>query len=217
MASSKSAFGKSVNEKSRPGKSNGIQDLTAKRLEQLAPSDLRDLATFAKGRLHVLPQSFISADDAVQKTLLHIIRGAQRTTPPRRPTIGQVQDKAAFLKYVKSGISAVIASAERKRALMPVHEPILEVDSAMEGERLYAIAQIDPENSATLRDLKNEIFSRLRRYAPPRLLPTINEWERTFFWTNRMPRQGSRSRRTQVRMLSMQVLKEMDENLIGKW
>jgi hypothetical protein len=195
---------------------NGIQSLTATRLEQLTLRDLQSLATFAQRRLQGIPESFISAEDVVQKTLLHVIGGAQESTPRRRPTRHQVQSKATFMKYMTSAIGTVIARAERKRALLPIHEPLPLVNGGSEGEPVSSLeANISPEDSASLQDLKTEIFSRLRRYAPPRLLPTINEWERTFFWTNQMPRQGSRSRRIQVRMLAMQVLKEIDENLAG--
>jgi len=192
---------------------DGIQELTAKRLDQLVLSDLRDLATFARTRLRGLPPSAISAEDAVQKTLLHVIRGTQRATPPRRPTSQQVRDKAAFMKYMKSAITNVIAGAERKQAVLPIHEPLFSVDATQNEQPLGLVASLSPENSITLQDLKREVFSRLRTYAPPRLLPIINQWERTFFWTNQMPRLGPRGHRTQVRMLAMQVLKEIDEKL----
>jgi len=65
---------------------NGIQALTARRLEQLTASDLRNLATFAKSRLLGLPQNLISAEDVVQKTLLHIIR-------EQSPAVGQPRAK----------------------------------------------------------------------------------------------------------------------------
>jgi hypothetical protein len=194
---------------------NGIQALTARRLEQLTASDLRNLATFAKSRLLGLPQNLISAEDVVQKTLLHIIRGAQRAIPRRRPTKGEVGNKAAFLQYMRSAIAAVIARAQRKLALLPIHEPLFMADGAAVNKPILLLAtNVYPENSASLQDLKREIFVRLRRHASPRLLPTINEWERTFFWTNQMPRQGSRSHRRQVRMLAMLVLKEINERLI---
>jgi hypothetical protein len=110
----------------------------------------------------------------------------------------------------------VIARAERKRAQLPIHEPLPAANGGVEDEPFLSLAaNVPPENSASLQDLKKEIFLRLRRHAPPRLLPTINEWERTFFWTHYMPRQSTRSHRRQVRMLAMQVLKDINENLAG--
>jgi len=116
---------------------------------------------------------------------------------------------------MRSAIAAVIARAQRKLALLPIHEPLFMADGAAVNKPILLLAtNVYPENSASLQDLKREIFVRLRRHASPRLLPTINEWERTFFWTNQMPRQGSRSHRRQVRMLAMLVLKEINERLI---
>jgi hypothetical protein len=69
------------------------------------------------------------------------------------------------------------------------------------------------EENLDMVDLKNELFARLRAIAPSRLLPSIDEWEKTFFWASKIPFKKSRDFRKQVRRLAMQVLKEIAADL----
>ena len=197
----------------RTGRRDKIKALTIQYLDQLTNDDLQALARFAKRRLDWVPRSQLSAEDAVHKALHSIICGTWEFQEARRPREENLRTKGAFLHYVRSSINSVIDAAKRKRELWVIHETIHREKEEEEHTTIILAAIPGAEENLDMVDLKNELFARLRAIAPSRLLPSIDEWEKTFFWASKIPFKKSRDYRPQVRRLAMQVLKEIAADL----
>lgn len=197
----------------RAGRRGKIQALTIQYLNQLTNDDLHDLAKFADRRLDWVPRSQISPEDAVHKALHSIIRGTLKFKEARRPRMENLRTKGSFLHYVRSSINSVIEAAKRKRELWAIHESIHREKEEDENMTVVMAAIPGAEEDTNMVDLKNELFARLRAIAPSRLIPSIDEWEETFFWTSNIPFKRKRDYRFQVRRLAMRVLKEIGEDL----
>ena len=190
-----------------------IQALTLKHLNQLTQQDLRTLAEYADRRLARLLGHF-SAEDAVQKALLSIIRGAQKSGKGRLPHMESLRTKTEFLHYVRSAINSVVEAMKRTRELSFIHEIIYrEKDPEDEGKSTVLTALPSPDQDSSLVDLKNELFARLRKVAAAELRPTIDEWERTFFWASMVPVRRNREYQRRVRKLAKRVLKRIATDL----
>lgn len=196
------------------GRRDQVRALTLDLLNQLTTEDLRHLAEFAERRLGSLPRSRVSPEDPVQKALLSIIMGVAGNGLGRRPTSENVQSKAAFLHYVRSAINSVVEAMRRSRELLYFHESIHETQNREEGHTTIVLpSAAEADADVNMIDLKRELFKRLRKIAPRKLLPVIDEWERTFFWASHVPCRRKRDHVRQVRFLAMRVLKELSEDL----
>ena len=193
-----------------------VRALTTQQLNQLTQTDLNKLAEFAERRMGGLPLARVSAEDVVQKALLAIIRGTKKGGQGRRPPREAVRNKDAFLHYVRSAINSVVEATRRPRELHFIHEAIDRPMDPESHERVIVPAALpSPDTDPAMVDLKQELFSRLRKMAPARLLPTIAEWEKTFFWATQVPVGKDRHHRDQVRLLAMRVLQQIVRDLGG--
>jgi hypothetical protein len=190
-----------------------IRALTLEHLNQLTTEDLRRLAGFAERRLGSLPRGRFSADDAVQTALLSILLGTVQAGSGRRPNVEHVQAKGPFLHYVRSAINSVIQGQGRNRELLYIHESIHEKNVEERRTAIVLTSAAEPDADASMVDLKNELFKRLRERATRQLVPVIDEWEKTFFWASHVPCRRKRDFVRQVRMLAMRALKELAEDL----
>jgi hypothetical protein len=196
------------------GRHGRTRALTIKRLNQLTAADLNEFTSFAERRLGWVPRSSIAAEDVVQKALHSILRGTRKGKSGRRPTIGEVRTKQAFLFYIRSAINSVVEATQRKPEFLFIHESIhLTRDAEEKGTRIVLTALCEPDGDACMVDLKTELFLRLRKQAPSRLMPTIDEWEKTFFWASHVPSPQEKDHARQVRVLAMRVLKGIAEDL----
>jgi len=194
-----------------------IRALTIEQLHQLTAADLNRLAGFAERRLGWLPRSRFSGEDAVQKALLSLIRGTRNGNSGRRPKMEHVRTKGAFLHYIRSATNSVIEGTRRNRELLFIHESIHRTwDGEEEQTTVVLAAGTEPDADASLVDLKREFFLRLHRKAPPKLLPDIDEWEKSFFWADHVPYHRVRDHSRQVRVLAKRVLKDLAEDPITR-
>lgn len=196
----------------RTGRSGQLRALTTQQLNLLTKTDLKNLADFAEHRMGRLPRTRISAEDVVQKALHAILRGTKKGESGRRPKKAELSSKSDFLHYIRSAINSVIEAMQRKRELWFDHESIYLTKSTDEPKPVVLQALSDPDQDVSLVDLKRELFLRLRKRAPAKLIPIIDEWEKTFFWESRVPGVRASRHRQQVRLLAMQVLKDMAED-----
>lgn len=198
----------------RPERHGKVEALTTKQLNLLNAPDLKRLANYADRRMDWLPRAHFSAEDVVQKALHAIVRGTKKGGDGRRPKIQNVQTKEAFLFYVQSAINSVVEAMKRKRELLFFHETIYrEKDVEEEHRTIVLTAMVNPDEDADMVDLKTELFARLRKIAPSKLLPTIEEWERTFFWATQVPFKKKARYRLEVRKLAVRVLKDIAGDL----
>jgi hypothetical protein len=132
----------------------------------------------------------------------------------RQPNNEHVQSKSAFLHYLRSAINSVIDGMGRDRELLCFHESIHETKQSKECHTTIVLtADASSDADAGMIDLKLELFKRLRRDAHRKLLPVIDEWEKTFFWANHVPCRRKREFVRQVRLLAIRILKELSEDL----
>jgi DNA-directed RNA polymerase specialized sigma24 family protein len=193
-----------------------VRALTTQQLNQLTQTDLNKLEDFAERRMGGLPRARVAAEDVVQKALLAIIRGTRKGGGGRRPPGEAVRNKDAFLHYVRSAINSVVEATRRPRELRFIHETIDRPMDPESHERVIVPAALpSPDTDPAMLDLKQELFSRLRKMASARLLPTIAEWEKTFFWATQVPVRKDRHHRDQVRLLAMRVLRQIERDLGG--
>ena len=199
-----------------PRRHGQVRALTTQQLNQLTQTDLNKLAEFAERRMGGLPRARVAAEDVVQKALLAILRGTRKGGEGRRPPREAVRNKDAFLHYVRSAINSVVEAMRRPRELRFIHETIDRQMDPESHERVIVPAALpSPDTDPAMVDLKQELFSRLRKMAPARLLPTIAEWEKTFFWETQVPVRKDRHHRDQVRLLAMRVLRQIARDLGG--
>ncbi len=193
-----------------------VETLTTKQLNLLNVTDLKRLSDYAGRRMDWLPRAHFSAEDAVQKALHAIVRGTRKGGAGRRPRLENVQTKEAFLFYVQSAINSVVEAMKRKRELLFIHETIHRDKDAEEEQRIIVLTALaNADEDVDMIDLKTELFARLRIIAPAKLLPTIAEWERTFFWATQVPFKKKARYRLEVRKLAVRVLKEIAGDLSG--
>lgn len=198
----------------KTGRHGRIRALTREYLDQITTEDLKRLTEFADRRLGSLPRSRFTADDAVQKALLSILRGTVDRDAGRRPRMEQVKTKSAFLHYVRSVINSVIEGRGRCRELLYLHGSIHENQDSEDRHTAIVLASAaQPDADAVMVDLKTELFKRLYKSASRKLVPVIEEWEETFFWASHVPCRRKRDYVRQVRMLAIRVLKELAEDL----
>ena len=199
-----------------PRRHGQVRALTTHQLNQLTQTDLNKLAEFAEHRMGGLPRARFAAEDVVQKALLAIIRGTRRGGEGRRPSQEAVRNKDAFLHYVRSAINSVVEAMRRPQELRFIHETMDRQKDPESHERVIVpAAPPSPDTDPAMADLKQELFTKLRKIAPARLLPTIAEWEKTFFWATQVPVGKDRHHRDQVRLLAMRVLRQIERDLGG--
>jgi len=195
------------------GRLDQLRALTTQQLNLLTNTDLNNLTDFAERRMGRMPRTRISAEDVVQKALQGILRGTKKGESGRRPKKAELSSKEHFLHYIRSAINSVIEATQRKLELRFDHQSIHPTKSADEPQTQVVLQALsDPDQDVSLVDLKRELFLRLRKQAPAKLFSTINEWEKTFFWEKQVPGGPIRRHRQLVRLLAMQVLKDMAED-----
>ena len=198
----------------RPERHGHIQALTTERLHQLTEDDLKNLYDFAEHRMgrHHLAQN--SAEDMVHQALCAIIRGTWKGEKGRRPKMDDLRTKNAFLHYVRSAINSVVSVSKKTPELLFIHESIHRYkDVEVEARTMVLKAPSGPDEDTSMVDLKNELFARMREIAPKVWHPTIDEWERTFFWAGQVPVMKKRWHRVRVRKLAIRVLQEIADDL----
>ncbi len=130
----------------------------------------------------------------------------------RHPKAHEVADKTAFRKYLYSVICSLTEAASRKGAVRAPHEPVGGTDAAgPHGSGVVVLRAPEAEKEqVALRDLKRELFRRLRDQCPDRLLATVKAWEEVFEYADRIPA-GNRPRKyvSEVRELAQQVATEL--------
>lgn len=192
-----------------------LRALTKRHLEQLTRDDLKALSEFADRRFGSLPRTQFSGEDAVQKALFSIVLGTSKSGLGRQPKAEHLVTKGAFLHYVRSAINSVIEGFGRARELLYFHESIhQQQDSEQERHAMLLLRSVaEADADAGMVDLKRELFERIRKNAARKLLPVIDEWEKTFFWATHVPYRCNRDYVRQVRVLAMRTLKELAEEL----
>lgn len=173
------------------------------RLAEITDADTNALTQFAESRLAADGASRSYGEDAVQRAFQVVLRGLETDQGGRRPRLVDINDKPAFLNYMRGVISSVVYKMTRSRGFQVGQECMADNTNSpdLEGR--------SPAQQAELKDLSAQLFPRLRARAPRHLLPTIDAWERVFLESDRIPPLGRRAHVREVRDLAQQVLTEI--------
>ena len=135
--------------------------------------------------------NFEDALDLYQQAVYAILHG-------RNPNSADLADRDAFLNYIRGAINSVVEGwartfrreGKKNCSLDLIPELVAPVDTNVEFS-----------------DLKEQLFARLRRRAPARLLPTIDAWEKAP--DGRIPCVTSRKHVFAVRQMAQRIAVEL--------
>ena len=173
------------------------------RLAEITDADSAALTQFAKCRLMAVGIASSYGEDVAQRAFQAVLEGLEIRRHGRRPRLLDIESKAAFQNYMRGVISSTIGVMMRKRGFRSEH---LQWDDNIHprapGGRASAC-------ELEMRDLREQLFIRLRARAPRRLLRTIDAWESVFLYSDRIPARGHRIYVSEVRNLAKEVIREL--------
>ena len=201
--------------KSGPGESPDAKHLCLGLLENLTDTDIGLLRNYAAYRLGRVGLGSCPGEDVLQDTFAAVLTGLSRERKGRHPRMTDLENKPAFLRYLKGVVNSMVEAERRKLEHRVVHRPLAgDPDGGAVKNGICLTAVVSPENDVELRTFRDEFFQRLRAKAPLRLRHLVDAWEEVFLWAEQIPLQGRRRRvRARLRSLSRQVLQEMNEHL----
>jgi DNA-directed RNA polymerase specialized sigma24 family protein len=159
-------------------------------LQALSQEDQARLTHFAAKRLCHFGVRTHDAEDLFQQAMYAILSGG------RQPAPRDLATQEAFKNYIRGVINSV--SEGWSRAQHRTHHCSLDLI----GDTLES-----PTENHGLKDIKIQIFARMRQLAPERLSPTIDAWEQSP--DGRVPVITSRKHSAAVNALARQAAKEI--------
>lgn len=141
-----------------------------------------------------------------QRAFQQVLQGLEMDQGGRNPRLVDLQNKPAFLNYLRGIISSLVSAMVTKSGFG--------AECLLRDEEQEKINESTDDGGAAAResevqDLRNQLFPRLRARARKRLLPTINAWESVFAHSDRIPAPGQRSYVREVRDLAKEVISEL--------
>jgi hypothetical protein len=187
-------------------------------LDHLTRLDLAALRIFAEHRLARVGLDPNLGADIVQDALCAVLRGLNSAKVGRHPRPSDLEDKAAFVNYLRGVINSLVAVERRKDVHKFNHCQLDGQEPRLSDDGRYPRKEIEGpvcvENDVDWRDLQNVFFSELRKRACPRLEAIISDWETVWRWSNRIPVPIPKRRlRKDIRLLARDVLDEIGEQL----
>jgi hypothetical protein len=154
--------------------------------------------------------------DAVQGVLLGL-----EGQDGRHPRGEDLQDMRSFLAYLQQVIQSLATNIGRHQRCLRFTSLAALGDAAWSLEKpleVELMGPAHPEHNAEFRDLRRELFSRLRQRAPARLRRMINAWHKDFFWEDTIQLRGAhRQHRAELRALARQILREIEPTLSASY
>jgi hypothetical protein len=177
--------------------------LCRSRLAEITEADTNALTQFAECRLVAVGAPPSCGEDVTQRAFAALLMGLETDQGGRRPRLVDINDKPAFLNYMRGIISSLVYSMTRTTWFR------VEAQIAGRESDLPDLDQQTPAQHAELRDLGEKLFPRLRARAPKRLLPTIEAWKAVFLESDRIPVQGQRKYAHEIRILARKIVTEI--------
>lgn len=171
------------------------------RLGEITADDSAALTQFAECRLVEVGVPSQYGEDIAQRAFQAVLRGLETDQGGRKPRLVDIQNKPAFMNYMRGIINSLVYAFIQKRGFTAAG-PGVDVP-ADPGTH-------SPAQQAELKDLSAQLFPRLRARAPQRLLRTIDAWESVFLESDRIPAPGHRRYVREIRNLAQQVLSELE-------
>lgn len=182
------------------------------RLQELRQKDIERLTDFAEFRLASLGRSIDDGEDMVQQALAAVVQGLESNELGRRPRPQDVADKTSFLLYLQGVIVSRIQCETKSRRIKAYHRhtPIAgDVSEGIEAGICLVSPTPTASEQASIDDLQDELFTRLRKRAPERLRATLEEWEKIFQESAEIPAPTFRKYRVELRSLAQEVMGEI--------
>ena len=182
-----------------------LSGLCEARLNEITEADNANLTEFAECRLVVVGVSPSYGQDITQRAFQQVLQGLETDQDGRRPCLDDLIDKPAFLNYLRGVISSNIFAMTTKCGFKkeaghkPWHD---EMPTAFD-------AGTSPGKRAEFSDLRDQLFRRLRKRAPKRWLRSIDAWELTVEYSDRIPTKGHRKYGGEIKHLAQEVLSEL--------
>jgi hypothetical protein len=177
-------------------------DRLAYLMQELTGEDLADLARYAGYRLARVRLDPSEGEDFRQDALLAVLHGAQSISSGRHPRPVDLQNRSAFLDYLKGVIGSLVEAERRRLAHRFSHEPFAE-SVGYQPAAFYG-HPIELE----FNDLRIEFFKRLEQRVPGRLSRIVLTWKDQ--GNDLIPLLGHHRRiRQQLKKLAAQVLRQL--------
>ena len=174
------------------------------RLSELSPADIAKLTEFAKRSLAAKGLDPSAGDDVTQRALAAILQGLESDQGGRMPRLVNLENKGTFLNFLRGGVSSITYSMWRSPKSRTEDEPWQDGVSVANDK-----LALTPAKNAELRDLRDQLFLRLRARAPRCLMPTIDAWEQVFTESDRIPSPGHRIYVVEVKRLAQEIITEL--------
>lgn len=171
------------------------------RLGEITPADNAALTEFAECRLARVGISTSYGEDVTQRAFQAVLRGLETDQGGRKPRLVDINDKPAFLNYMRGVISSLVYAMTQKEGFRATHFD--------ENANTPNMPHQSPAKQAELSDLGQQMFPLLRARAPRRLTRTIDAWEPVFAESDRIPARGHRKYVGEVRKLAQEILREL--------
>ena len=171
-------------------------------LDGLTQPELEDLAAYARFRLNRAGLHPALAEDVRQNAFLAVLLGSRSDLHGRHPRKADLTDRSSFIRYLKGIICSLVEARCRSR------------------EGRFTFIALDPEligtggpdtnEQAAIEDLAQQLFNRLQKRVPARLLPALGDWAARWRECNVIPLAGDHRRyRQELRALAAKVLEEI--------
>ena len=145
------------------------------------------------------------ANDLLQQAICVVLKGIDGKDG-RKPSDEDVESKEAFQNYMRGVINSIVEGWAR----------------TYHRERRYSHQSMDAiqeffadvkHNQIEYQDLKEQLFTRLRRQIPGRLLQTVEAWERAP--DGNIPCVVSRKHVCAVRKMAQQIARELERQVVA--
>lgn len=149
----------------------------------------------------------ITPEDIVHDALQRLLLGDTDPRKGRKLSPRNRRSQEAFLRCVMGVINSIVGNAIRSVEFSIVHVP-LACGGATGGVDLPD--RVDAVKRLEHRDVKRELFARLRQQASPELQPIIDYWEPRYFADDTLARAGHDRRQVyRVRILAREILRTL--------
>lgn len=153
-----------------------------------------------------------SPDDLVNSALEKLLAGDVHSDQGRKLPAKHRGDPELFLQWVMGTINSLLSNAVRGAEFSFPHLTLGE--SLGDPNSVELCDPLDAARQLANRDLRRELFLRLREQAPPELQIIIDAWELTALADSRIPR-GEFDRRQvyRVRVIAREILETLSREM----
>ena len=178
---------------------NPVASVKQQRVDSITPEMLRRLTDFAFCKLLKVGLPTFFAEDMPQIAVHSVLND------DRNPRTKDLVTDEAFENYLRGIISSKIEAMTHRTK----YQPLPEIET-QELQQDSDITQDNPASNVAEAELKSILFRQLRKWASPRHIPTITEWEKVYDYSDRIPAiNGHRKYVFEIRQQARKILQQL--------